>query len=292
MSADASTELIDGAEALQAGVREDFVARLPALSMSDFPQNLSGMAARFVLERQTDALRSAVVLARNSLGHLALPFVRPACEERIWAEYLYSLEELPREHLLFSMSLLESTKTLIAQQQYLGSKEMKRLGFPKPFVNGQSRSRKSAEADLKRLGVSLGWPDDARPLPSVAWVAEQVNLEPLYAFLYSASSKGVHFSPYEVLRSGWSTGTDPDAPVVIMAEPYMRYRAEFSLHWLSVLLIETMIALTGSGPLGQIDLDEEATAAFYQAAERVGSAGRVPIALAAEFNLPFDRPGA
>lgn len=253
--------------------------------MSDLADDLSGLAARFVLDRQTQALRSAVVLAGHSLGHLALPFVRPACEERIWTAYLYPLQRELRDQVLAQMSMLEATKTVTAQQQFLGLKKMKRLGFPRTFVNEQEKVRKAAEAELARLGQTLGWPPDASPLPSLGWIASQANLDRLYSFLYSASSKGVHFSPYEVLRSGWSEDQGPDAAVTIMAEPYIQYRTDFTLHWLSLLLVDTVMVLAEHGPLAGIELDDGAEKAFLSAAKKVGSAGRLPIALAAEFNL-------
>lgn len=285
MSPSQAEDFVAGADALQAAVRNYFISKLPTPRMSDVTNDLSGLAARFVLERQTEAVRSAVVLAGDSLGHLALPFVRPACEERIWTAYLYSLEKEPRERVLRQMSMLESTKTVTAQQQFLGSKEMKRLGFPKTFVRAQGEVRKTAEAELVRLGESLGWPSDADPLPSVGWVASQAKLDGFYSFLYSASSKGVHFSPYEVLRSGWSQSQGPGAAVTIMGDPYIQYRTAFSIHWLSLLLIETVMVLYEHGPLSGVELDDSADTVMQAAAERVGSVGRLPIALAAEFNL-------
>jgi len=68
-----------------------------------------------------------------------------------------------------------------------------------------------------------------------------------------------------------------------MADPYARYRTEFTIHWLSVLLIETVMVLAEHGPLADVELDDGAE--IQSAAEKVGSAGRLPIALAAEFNL-------
>jgi hypothetical protein len=277
--------LLEGASNLQAAIRDHFIAKLPALIMSSVAGDLSALVARFVLERQTEALRAAVVLAENSLGHLALPLVRPACEERIWAAYLYSLERGARERLLFHMSIFESANTVNAQQQFLGSKAMRRLGFPKSFVTAQSRLRKEAGDGFERIGQDLGWPAEARPLPSLGWIASHTSLDSLYSFLYAASSKGVHFSPGEVLRSGWSQNPGPDAPVTLMAEPYVEYRTAFSIHWMSSLLIDTVLVLVEHGPLSGMQLDEGASEVIGSAAQQIGSAGRPPIALAAEFNL-------
>ena len=284
-------EALAGAENLQATVRKYFISKLPSFTMSEVADDLSGLVARFVLERQVQGLRSGVVLAGNSLGHLGLPLVRPACEERIWTAYLFSLVREQRNRLLFLMANFESSRSVDAQQQFLGSSEMKWLGFPRSFVKEAQRNRKSIEAELRSLGRALGWPPDARPLPSTGWVASAAKLGPLYDFLYSAASKGVHFSPSESLRSGWTRA--PNEPVTLMAQPYVSYRTAFTIHWLSVMLVETLITMSeDSGPLAEVTLDDGAEAALLGAAAQIGSLGRLPIALAAEFNLEPDRPVA
>src|SRR5690348_13368809 len=64
--------LIDGADQLQSAMRMHANAGLPGFKMSDVDENPSGLVIRFFLERQTEALRAAATLARQSLGHLAL----------------------------------------------------------------------------------------------------------------------------------------------------------------------------------------------------------------------------
>jgi hypothetical protein len=60
--------LLEGANTLQAAIRDNFVAKLPELTMSSVDGDLSALVARFVLERQTEALRAAVVLADKAPG--------------------------------------------------------------------------------------------------------------------------------------------------------------------------------------------------------------------------------
>jgi len=281
-------EIVVGADSLAAGIRKYFIAKLADVAMSQFHGDLSGHVARFVLERQTEALRSAVVLARGSSGHLALPFVRLACEERIWVSYLFSLEREPRDQLLLLMSMLESGTAIGAQQQFFGANTMKRLGFPKSFVNEQHRLGQRSKAELSRVGRALGWPEPDGRLPSAGWIASQVKLDRLYAYLYSASSKGVHFSPSEALRSGWSSGAAADSKVTLMAEPYVNYRTAFSVYWLSKLLVETVGEIWESGPLAGVELDDEAQDLITVAVGRIGSMGQLPIVLASEYNLSTD----
>jgi hypothetical protein len=275
---------VAGAAALQEAIEVNFLPKLPKVTMADVSNNPDTLIASAVVIRQIGGLRSAVALARTSLGHLALPLVRPACEERIWIDYLFSLELATRRRLLLLLASLEGSKTVHAQQQFLGSKEMKRLGFGKRFVNEQQRNRAAIEADLIALGQTLGWPDGAVS-PPTGWVASKAGLSRLYDFLYSASSKGVHFSPSEYMRSGWSGGLSGDSPVTLLAPPYAKYRTAFSLHWLSLMLVETLGGLVEHGPLAEVELDDNAGAAIGHAARQVGQFGRLPIVLASEFNL-------
>lgn len=278
-------DVVAGAEELQTAIRTSFITKLPAQSMLGFREDLSGFVVRFILERQCDAIRAAVALTRVSLGHLALPYVRPACEERIWVAYLYSLDIATRDRLLLWLSLLESSSTINAQLQFFGMKQMRRLGFSKSFVREQHKLGASADTELLNLGRLLDWPEPRRGPPSVGWVASQSNLDKLYSFLYPASSKGVHFSPAEAMRSGWESGPGQRSVVTMFAKPYVKYRTAFSIYWLCALLMQTLGVLWELGPLAGIELDNKSAIVIDQALAKVGVIGEVPIALACEYNL-------
>lgn len=282
---DKRAELIDGADELRAGITEMIIARLRQPRMGDLSNNVPEVVARFVLERQVAGVQAAVTLARASLGHLALPLVRPACDERIWWSYLLSLSDRKRHRLLAQMAMLESTRAVESQQQYLGKKVMKELGFSKSFVNSQAKTRTKLEQEISLLGHELDWPDDIRGFPSVGWVASQSGLGALYQFLYAATSKGVHFSPSEALRSGWAESLEPDAEVTIMADAYRAYRTDFSLHWLCWLLLETSITVWTLLAPEAPEVSEDVSQRFQAAADKIGALGQIPIVLAAEFNL-------
>lgn len=282
---DVSLGLIDGADELQAAIADLILVRMPVPRMADLADGVPQVVARFVLKRQVSGVQAAVALARAGLGHLALPLVRPACDERIWWAYLASLQDEPRHQLLAQMSMLESAKAVGAQQQYLGKKIMKELGFSKSFVNGQAATRGGVEKGLNELGRELGWPDDILGVPSVGWLASKSGLDAVYQFLYAASSKGVHFSPSEALRSGWADSLEPDAEVTILATAYRRYRTDFSMHWLCSLLLDTSITIWTLMPADGSTIEDELVRRFEGAAEKIRAAGQIPIVLAAEFNL-------
>ena len=57
----------------------------------EFDESNERLAIRVILRRQREAARASLVLANNSMGHLGVSFVRPACEEFIWLSYLSTL---------------------------------------------------------------------------------------------------------------------------------------------------------------------------------------------------------
>jgi hypothetical protein len=183
MPEDAEPDLLSGAAKLEAAIVRHIIPLFPVIRVGEVGSKMTRLLAQFFVERQTAALRAAVVLTRESLGHLALPMVRPACEERIWLAYLLTLKPSVRSRLGILISAIESHRAVTAQQQFLGSKTMQDLGFPKRFVKGAPSRRKALESELAETGRALGWPEGTRGLPSTGWVANNVGLQATYDYL-------------------------------------------------------------------------------------------------------------
>lgn len=282
------TALVDAAQDLVAWM-ERLLAAFPPLKVSRVPVEPFALIGRSVLVRQSAALKGALLLAEAGMGQMGLPMVRPACDELIWVKYLCSLEEDERGALLHVINAVESARTVNAQQQHLGNRTMQKIGFPKGFVKTLTRQRVASEAGLKKTGVALGWPQDLHHLPPGAgWLAGQVGLSDLYAFLYSASSKGVHFSVTEHMRSGYFSG-EPDAEVHLDAPTYVAYRSGFVVYWLCYLLVKTAAAVAEVLPefreAQEGQEEEEENDDFLPIIKRVTQYGKVPIVMPFEFNL-------
>ena len=144
---------------------------LPQFGLDDARDNPAALVISAVVHRQLSAIRGAVVLTQNGLGHLTLPLTRPACEERIRLTYLLSLEPEDQDLLISLMVRLEGALMVEAQQKYFGSKTMKRLGFAKQFVTGQAANRADAGEKLAVLGERLGWKAEPGGLPTTGWLA-------------------------------------------------------------------------------------------------------------------------
>jgi uncharacterized protein DUF5677 len=189
-------QLLDDVEMLVSMV-EQLLSVFEAVTLEAAYDNPRIVVCRAVLRRQVDGLRAAILLTRAQLGHLALPYVRPACEEFLWLSYLVTLEKDVCASLLLDLACLEGAGIVLRQERYGGSKEMERLVFSPRLVRVAENLLSSSRKQLEAIAVQLGWPARAMqgvpPMPSTRWIASQVKQDKLYVFLYSASSKGVHF---------------------------------------------------------------------------------------------------
>jgi hypothetical protein len=127
----------------------------------------------------------------------------------------------------------------------------------------------------------------AMPFPSVAEMAHITGrYHDLYAFLYHASSRAVHFSTGELLRRVWG---EP-GKLTIRSAHYSEYWSAFALHWGAMLYLDflnTALALTPRDPGIYEEVDIEG---LGDAIQRAGMGG-VPIITEEELDWP-DNPWA
>ncbi|WP_327582219.1 DUF5677 domain-containing protein [Nonomuraea sp. NBC_00507] len=252
-------------------------------------ENPKKLAAAFCVKRQIDGIRAAITLARAGLGHMSASFIRPACEDLFWLSYLDKLDAQVAKRLLGAMTALDASRSVIAQQQYSGKKTMTRLGFPAKFVKYSYANKLQSEAVLKELSGTLGWPNtDEGVLPPTAWVAAQTGNSKLYDFLYSATSRVVHFSMGEVARRGWSIPEDgdPQNSIIDFNSPnHLNYRTDFALYWCCHLFALTWPTALSCLEADLEGADEGVLDVYTEALKRLASHGKVPVTLPSEFNL-------
>jgi hypothetical protein len=287
-SPERSLEELTAEVARLATISRDIYNTFQPLSFDQMVDNLPALAFRVSVLRQVEALEAGVALTRDRLGHLSVMFVRPACDEYFWLKYLTVIEDEPLRKLLGLLSQVEGLTSVLTQQQYAGKKDMKYLGFPAAFVNQSIRARAATVDQLTTLGVELGWPQrhdlSASAVPSTHWVANKAGGGKLYDFLYSASSRMLHFSMGEVARRGWADS--PTGAIDLASPSYTVYRAHFGLYWAVHLLILT---LPLGSKLGE-DLDKKIVSmdSYLEVVRRIAAFGKVPITTPAEFNLRND----
>ena len=107
-------DLVEGCRRLQEWIAV-LLDGLPAVEMRDVARDPFLFVGRAIAVRQNAALQAAVVLASADLGHTALPMVRPACAELIWATYLGNLTPDQRRRLITAWNGVESGRTVLSQ---------------------------------------------------------------------------------------------------------------------------------------------------------------------------------
>ncbi|MEU4891057.1 DUF5677 domain-containing protein [Streptomyces sp. NPDC044780] len=237
------------------------------------------------LARQIDELNAITTLTRAKLGHVAPAYLRPACEEYFWIKYLNTLQPLDIRDILLTFANLDNLRAIQAQQMFIGKKGMKQLGFPAAFVNETTRTMQNSKSRVADIGMRLGWPtaDDTATgpsgVPSTHWVANKVGEGKLYDYLYSATSRHVHFSVGELLRR---TEVEPSHAIDYKGAEKRRDRSFFSIHWGVSLLLQTASECIDSE--GPIELPDDFQNKVMSIAGRLGRYGVPPLTHGREWN--------
>ena len=158
---------------------------------------------RGVIKRWHEALDAICNMAEIGVGHFGVTLVRPAFEELVWIEYLDKNKSKANE-LVVLLTMQEIAANLVAQNDYVGVKGMKALGFTQRFVKSSLARNRNYNKQIRDLVRELGWPKRREgALPSMAFLARKVGRAQEYGFLYQGTSRYVHFSTTEILRRVW-----------------------------------------------------------------------------------------
>lgn len=291
-------ELAQHADVLADVVRE-LISHLEKVPFERVLANPKSALFRACLLRQAEAMEAASLLAKNGLGHMAVVYVRPSCEEFFWLKYLSTLPDAHVAALFINLSGQEAVRSLTAQQQFVGKKGMKRLGFPAAFVNLATDKALAGREVIAEVGRDLNWPEPADPkgvqIPSTHWIANAIGEGKLYDFLFSATSRAVHFSMHEAARKMWA---DDDGDMDLESSIHVRYRTHFGIHWTCELLVRTLL-LTMEAELSKegdttrtVELSDDFFERLKSAIGGVRKVGSPPVVIPEEFNLRSNRSGA
>jgi hypothetical protein len=265
-----------------------FISRVRDVRWIEFLNDPLLLAGKVCIFRQHEALRGALALNESGVGHLAVGFVRPACEEYIWLSYLNSIEREKAGRLLLALNLSESARSLEAQRKFMGTDEMIEYGFPTAFLTEIESWPTKAKSMIEELAEELDWPGNKGRgrVPSVQWLARKAGSEDLYDFLYSATSRMLHFSAIEISRRTWED--DNESSVVRLDHPsYIEYRLDFALYWLVYLFTRTL-AVTNAPSSFQLQESEEAE--MMEILKRWSDLGKLPLITPEEMNLTLEGP--
>ena len=171
---------------------------------------------------------------------------------------------------------------------------MKQLGFPRSFVNDAQKRRAAAEAVMLQLARVQGWEvRDVRGRersdgPSMAMMAQAGGLERLYDFLYSATSRSVHFSLSELLRCVWGS---PTGQMTIASTNFHTYWTVFALYWGAHIFIHLLPNAIDLINISDGDIEDSGAVLqneYMSAVATIGDFGKVPAVTVEELRGPWN----
>lgn len=191
---------------------------------------------RAAIVRQYEGLAALLKMADAGYGHFGVTLLRPAYEEFIWIKYLSGKPEEAKV-LIALLAMRGVDESMQAQSEYAGAKAMDTIGFSQRLVKVHAARGRALDAKIRSIGRKLKWPQNANPLPSMAYLSRATGQEREYKFLYYATSKFVHFSPHELGRRVWGKKGKVD----IGSNSFSLYWSDFAMYWAFWLLIHTVV---------------------------------------------------
>jgi hypothetical protein len=138
----------------------------------------------------------------NSFFHSAT--LRGVCEDVISLKYYYSFDPEDREIVAKNLTTIDMLENIETQQRFFKAKKPTQPIIKLSSSQGHISLAKGQVGNLKS---KYKWKGDGYR-PSVREMAQSCNLLELYDYLYSATSRWVHFSPRILTRMGWGNKND------------------------------------------------------------------------------------
>lgn len=215
-------------------------------------------------------------------GFFITATLRGICEDLITFTFLEALSEDERNEAISLLMSANIAEGVDAQSKFFG------LNRPwQPVVQPPKQRKTNAEQKLRALSARLGW-TGKQSWPTVWHMAKIANLHALYTYLYSATSKWVHFSPQILLRMGWGGARDDvgdQTEWTFTTANFCQYYVEFNQVYSLLLLLRLL-----RGPAAKLlpDIAQKVVAALEN---RLNELIRWPEAVTFE-ELNLEGPGS
>ncbi len=141
--------------------------------------------------------------AKNSF--FFTPNLRGICEDFIMLKFLKKHSVIDKNKLLYSYSMFQLTEIVAVQKKFFEKNHKQQIVYHmNDLEKVQDENLKKIRDEWNKIGLNK-----EKVLPTVSHMATDAALVELYEYLYSATSDMVHFSPHNLLRSGWSKKETP-----------------------------------------------------------------------------------
>lgn len=159
----------------------------------------------------------------NNSAFFTAAGLRGVCEDLIATKYFKEIID-PKDiqDILFAWSSKQMAEGVEKQNVFFSNNRNQQPVIP--YSDMFQNNLKTSNATLKTYRSKYGWNGN---LPRIIDMADACLMRPLYDYLYSATSKSVHFSPHFFMRMGWGD---------IKEEPSFRFSTKNSEHRLNQIL--------------------------------------------------------
>jgi hypothetical protein len=133
------------------------------------------------------------------------PSLRGICEDFIMLKFLKKYPVIDKNELLQSYSMYQLMEIVAIQDKFFCKNHKQQIVYRMPELEKvQEENLNKIKAEWGKIGLNKD-----KVLPTVSHMATDAGLVELYEYLYSATSDMVHFSPHNLMRSGWSKKETP-----------------------------------------------------------------------------------
>lgn len=131
----------------------------------------------------------------------SMPFLRCICEEIIYLTYLFKvIEEQDRPSFILVYQISDWIRAIESQEIFFDNQRDFQPVHTKSILNTYILKDISVDNLLLELKQKYGW---KRRFPTVKQIATNSDLIRLYDYLYTATSRLVHFNPQTLLQMVW-----------------------------------------------------------------------------------------
>lgn len=166
------------------------------------------------------------------------PALRGICEDLIALSYISNLDAPERNTAINCLVDQALQRSVASQKEFFKSRRPWQ-----PVVERKAPPSSTSDDLLRKISEKLGW-TGKNPWPSVWHMAKFTSHTEIYSYLYSATSRLVHFTPHVLLRMGWG-GTEKcnlgDETIwSFSASNFENYYSEFNRTYSLLLLVEML----------------------------------------------------
>ena len=160
--------------------------------------------------------------------------LRGICEDFIALKYFNEvIDPQDAQQILHAWTVNQIAEGVNKQEAFFSDNRPRQPIFS--YFGKDEHILKSSNNLLKNYRSKYKW---GRKLPTIIHMADSCSLRPLYDYLYSATSRYVHFSPHIFMRMGWGDSNTNDPSFRFSTTNFSKYYVEFSRFYGTFLFVK------------------------------------------------------